>query len=134
MVGCNPSSVYLFPTVPTPALLMRMSNLSSLALISLANFRTEDNEAKSRYFVTIFGLWVFSIIFRLALLPSSLSARITRAPLEASTKAVWNPKPKNQFQKPIFALILNLPAHPPVTIAVLPTKHTILLHLPTLNF
>lgn len=102
MVGCNPSSVYLFPTVPTPALLMRMSNLSSVALISLANFLTEDNEAKSRYFVTIFVLWVFSIIFRLALLPSSLSAKITRAPLEASTKAVWNPKPKNSVAKSIL--------------------------------
>lgn len=108
MVECKPSSVCLFPTVPTPALFIKMSNLSSVSLISLANFRTDCNEVRSRCLVAIFVLWVISIILLLALAPSFLSAMITLAPLEARTRAVSNPMPekiKNRITQPSHHLV-----------------------------
>lgn len=74
--------------LPMPALLIKMCTSFSVLLMSSTNLRTDLNDDKSKCLLTMLLLPVRSIMRFLVCSESSLSAIITRQPLEASDKAV----------------------------------------------
>lgn len=75
------SSVTGLKSNETPALLTKMSILVSVSWISLASFRTEVNDFRSKYFTTMLLFEVSCIKHLLNLFEGVLQATITRQPL-----------------------------------------------------